>query len=66
MDTLLRDAILPDLNVLHCISTLTDAANDVTMSYDNHTRAQTFQGRNSFHKSWSYNNYRHHHNRPRG
>ena len=50
-----RDAVLPDLNILRRIPTVSDAVNDVMASYDSQAIAQTSQGRNTSHKSGCYN-----------
>ena len=50
-----RDAVLPELNILRHIPTVSDAVNDVMASYENQARAQTSQGKNTSHKSGCYN-----------
>ena len=50
-----RDAVLPNLNVLRGIPTVTGALNNIMASYASQARAQTSQGRNTSHKSGRYN-----------
>ena len=49
------DTVFPDLNVLRHIPTVADTVNDIMASYENQARAQTFQGKNTSHKSGRYN-----------